>query len=128
MQRTLIALACTLAVAAGSALAQDRSTTATDHPSAADTAGQKARHAAHRTGDAVRHAGDKTRNAMHRGEHKMSKARSEHDHDRKTAQEAGDDTRAMGASDLSADSERQKRMDEAYNNYKSGRGSESLTR
>lgn len=128
MKHALIVLGCTLAIAGGNALAQDRSSSSTaTHESAGDSVGQKARHAADRAGDAAHRAGDKARSAMHRGEHKMSKAHS--DHDRKTAQ-ARDDTRALGASgsSTSADSDRQRRMDEAYNDYKSGRPSDSQTR
>ncbi|WP_427913803.1 hypothetical protein ACPWT1_02265 [Ramlibacter sp. MMS24-I3-19] len=109
MKHTLIALACTLAVAGGTAFAQDRSSTDSTH----ESVGQKTKDAAHR-------AGDKTRHMVHKGEHKMSKARSHHD--RNTAQAA--DSRAMGASSSpsSSDSDRQARMDQAYEDYKSGRG------
>lgn len=115
MKRTLIAIACcTFAIAGGNALAQDRSTSTSSHESSGESLGQKTKDAAHR-------AGEKTRHMLHRSEDKMGKARS--DHDRKTAQEAGDDTRAMGASSMTDDSGRQRRMDEAYNDYKSGHAS-----
>ena len=119
MKRTLIALACTLAFAGGNALAQDRTTSKAE--STAESAGHKAKDAAHRAGDKARHMG-------HRMEHKMDKARAHHE--ARKAQEAGDDTRAMGASgsSMSADSERQKRMDQAYNDYKSGRSADTLRR
>lgn len=113
MKRTLLAIACcTFAVAGGNALAQDHSTSTTSsaHDSSGESLGQKTRDAAH-------HVGDKARHLFHRGEDKMGKAKS--DHDRRTAQEAGDDTRAMGASGA-MDDDRQKRMDQAYNDYKSG--------
>lgn len=117
MKRTLIAVACcTFAIAGGNALAQDHSTSTTSsaHESSGESLGQKTRDAAHRVGE-------KTRHLFHRSEDKMGKAKS--DHDRKTAQEAGDDTRAMGASSMNDDSGRQRRMDEAYNDYKSGHAS-----
>lgn len=119
MKRTLIALACTLAFAGGNALAQDRSTSRAE--STAESAGHKTRDAAHRAGDKARHMG-------HRMEHKMDRARAHHEARR--AQEAGDDTRAMGGagSSMSAASERQKRMDEAYNDYKSGRSADTRSR
>ena len=119
MQRTLIALACTLAFAGGNALAQDRATSKAE--STAESAGHKAKDAAHRAGDKTRHMG-------HRMEHKMDHAKAHHEARR--AQEAGDDTRAMGGSgsSMSADSERQKRMDQAYNDFKSGRSADTQSR
>lgn len=116
MKHTLIALACTLAIAGGNALAQDRSTSSTAHESSGESVGQKAKGAAHRVGE-------KTRNLFHKAENKMGRAKS--DHEAKTAQEAGADTRAMGASSSSAESERQRRMDQAYDDYKSRQGSAS---
>lgn len=126
MKHTLIALACTLAFAGGHALAQDRSTPSkpaheSTAASTAESAGHKARNAAHRAGQKARHMG-------HRMEDKMGKAGAHHEARR--AQEAGDDARAMGAagSSMSADSERRKRMDQAYEDYKSGRSSNVQSR
>lgn len=117
MKHTLIALACTLAIAGGNALAQDRSTSSTAHESSGESVGQKAKDAAHRVGE-------KTRNMYHKAENKMGRAKSDHEaRTAQTTQEAGADTRAMGASSSSAESERQKRMDQAYDDYKSRQGS-----
>lgn len=122
MNRLLITLACSLAFAAGNSLAQDHATK--DHGTKAtrsadasgDSVGDKVKRGAHRMGDRMRHMGRKA-------EDKVGKARS--DHDRKTAQEAGTDTSAMGASAGSGDRARQERMDQAYNDYKAKSGSPS---
>jgi len=119
MKRTLIALACTLAFAGGNALAQDRSTSKAE--STAESAGHKAKDAAHR-------AGDKTRRMGHRMEHKMDKARAHHEARR--AQEAGDDTRAMGGSgsSMAGESAPQKRLDQASTSPTCGRSADTQSR
>lgn len=130
MNRLLITAACTLAFAAGSSFAndndhaKDRAAKATTSAEATgDSVGDKMKRGAHRMGDKMRHMGRKA-------EDKVGKAKS--DDDRKTAQEAGADARAMGASGSSSmgggDRARQERMDQAYNDYKSKSGSSSTSR
>lgn len=110
MKHTLIAIACTLALAGGNALAaQDRSNSTTDRGASGETMGQKARDEMHTMGNKARHMARK-------GHNKVSKARNRHER----AAEADEDSRAMGAAGSSDD--RQKRMDQAYEDYKSGRG------
>lgn len=123
MNRLLITLACSLAFAAGNGLAQDHTTK--DHATRAtgsaqasgESVGDRMKRGAHKVGEKMRHLG-------HKAQDKVGKARP--DQDRRTAQEAGADTRAMGApgssGSMSGDRARQERMDQAYNDYKSKSG------
>ncbi|MGZ5269474.1 MAG: hypothetical protein ACXWC6_02555 [Ramlibacter sp.] len=111
MKRTLIALTCSLAFAGASALAQqDKGTSPSQQGTSQPSGGsltEKAKSAMHRIGDA-------TRNMFHKAGDKTEQAKSDHD------------TKSMGASRgsdtstaVDADSGRQKRMDQAYDDYQS---------
>lgn len=103
MKRTLIALTCSLAFAGASALAQDTGSQHSTSQSSGPSLTDKAKSAMHRLGDA-------TRNMFHKAGDKTEQAKSDHD------------TKSMGASrgDVSdSDSGRQKRMDQAYDDYQS---------
>ena len=109
---TVLALACGTAFAAqytgGSAEADASASRSQPAAASADTQPKK--------GGLI----DKTKNAMHRLGDKIRSATHRGDKDKATQTAAKSDTRSMGAAGAPAqDDARQRRMDDAYINYKS---------
>jgi len=135
MQRTFIALACTLALAGGTAFAQQdkpgQTPSATDSQTSGDSITERAKETAKKVGEKSKDAAVK---AQHKTAETASKAKdkteekaheAKADSDQKAAQaRSGQDTQSMGASGSSSEDERQKRMDQAYrDSQKSGQSS-----
>lgn len=109
------ALLAALAIASGSALAAGNSGDAThrgvtadsQHSAATDTSPHRGASFVEKTKRAFRRMGDKLANATHT------------DKNREESTARGSDTRAMGAAGSDThDSGRQRRMDDAYSNYR----------
>ena len=110
MKHSLIALGCALALAGGSALAaQDAGQAPAKHESTATHDSSSGGGFVEKTKEAFHKLGQSVKNGFHRAENKVDDAKADHK----------DDTRAMGASGTAKDdTDRQKRMDDAYGNYK----------
>lgn len=130
MKRSLIALACAVAFVGTSALAQQQDKPA-ETPSAQDSQSSGGS-ITERMKATVRKIGEKTKEVATKAKDKTKETahNAKQDTDEKSAQgsKSSQDTRSMGASgsSSSSESERQKRMDDAYkDSQKSGHSSSS---
>ena len=108
MKHSLIALGCALALAGGSALAQQdtsKSPSTAKQESTAPRDSSSSGGFVEKTKEAFHKLGESVKSGFRKSENKVDDAKADHK----------DDTRAMGAAGSDA---RKQRMDDAYGNYK----------